>query len=196
MQARGTIDVSIINYCTGAMTLRCLQSVLKDLPPDSQVFIVDNASGDGSDILIEDWLKRNPSAPAHLVRSPRNTGFSGGHNLGISAGSSVFILLLNSDAELHPGCLARLLAAARADPGAGLFFSCLEDPDGTVQTSCFRFPGFASEIIRGAASAPVTALLKRWDVPLERPPDPEQVDWASCRCLLELGHSVSELRGG
>jgi hypothetical protein len=127
------------------------------------------------------------------VRSATNSGFSGGHNQGIAAGTGDYVLILNSDAELRPGCLDTLVAAAEADPGAGLVAPRLEDPDGTVQTSCFRFPSAASEVIRGAGSGPVTAALKRWDMPLGPHPDPTRIDWASFACILLRRRMIEEI---
>ncbi|MFD0978638.1 glycosyltransferase family 2 protein [Tropicimonas aquimaris] len=188
---RAYVTISIINYRTAELTLACLRSVLADLAGDAdrpatdgRIIIVDNASGDGSAEAIADWIAANPDAPVELVRSTENTGFSGGHNLGMAACESEFTLVLNSDAELRPGCLAALLAAAEAHPEAGLFAPRLVGEDGTVQTSSFRFPGAASELIRGAGSGPVTALLKSHEVAIGPAPAPAEIQWASFACIL------------
>ena len=190
-----TLGVSIINYNTGPLTIDCVISVLADLDGlDAQVVVVDNASADGSADTIAAWIAAQPApCPVRLVRSPVNTGFSGGHNIGIAAAPAEFHLLLNSDASLRPGALRALLDAADAVPDAGLFGPRIEHEDGTQQTSCFRFPGPASELISAAASGPVTALLKRHDVPLDMPPDPASIDWASFACILLRGAMVTRL---
>jgi len=80
------IAISIINYRTGDMTIAAVQSVLDalgDQPGD--VVVVDNASGDGSADQIADWITQTGDARVQLVRSDLNTGFSGGHNLGMAA---------------------------------------------------------------------------------------------------------------
>ena len=189
------LTVSIINYNTGPMTIDCVKSVLADLGGlDGEVIVVDNASADGSADEIADWIAAQaPPCPVRLVRSPTNTGFSGGHNLGMGAQEADFHLLLNSDALLRPGALQALLAAAQAAPAAGMLAPRIEHEDGTQQTSCFRFPGPASELIAGAMSGPVTRLLKRHDVPLKMPPDPDSIDWASFACILLRGAMVAQL---
>ncbi|MEO1196943.1 MAG: glycosyltransferase family 2 protein [Pseudomonadota bacterium] len=189
------IAISIINYCTGDMTIAAVESVLEDLGErPGPVVVVDNASPDGSADQIEAWVTARGDARVKLVRSTTNTGFSGGHNQGMAAApDAAFYLILNSDALLRPGFFDAIEAAAQAHPGAGLIACQLEGEDGTPQQSCFRFASPASEVIRGAASGPVTAVLKRRVVALDLPPDPDQIEWASFACILLRGEMVRAL---
>lgn len=194
--ARVTLNVSIINYRTAETTIRCLESLLPALDGcDARVSLVDNASGDGSAERLADWIAARPAADrarVALIRSPRNGGFSAGHNLGMAAQPARFHLILNSDALVRPGAPAALLAAAEATPRAGLIAPRLEYEDGTAQISAFRRPSPLSELIRGAASGPVTRLLRRWDVPLPLSPDPGEVDWVSFACVLLSAEAAAE----
>ena len=187
--------VSIINYRTAELTLGCIASVLPDLAGhDAEIVVVDNRSDDGSAEIIERWIAAQvPPVPVRLLRSATNSGFSGGHNQAMAACPAAAVLVLNSDAVLRPGCIAALLAAAEAAPRVGLFAPQLEYEDGTVQISCFRFHGPASELIRGAATGPVTRALKHRDVPLGMPPAPDQIEWASFACILLRGAMVREI---
>jgi N-acetylglucosaminyl-diphospho-decaprenol L-rhamnosyltransferase len=189
------IAISIINYRTGPMTIACVTSVLADIGDlDAQVVVVDNASGDGSADQIADWIAAQPAGtPVRLVRSERNTGFSGGHNLGMAAVRAGHYLILNSDALLRPRFLAHILAAADANPRAGLVAPQIETDDGDIQISCFRFHSPASELIRGAASGPVTRVLQRHVVALPPRADPEAVEWASFACILLRGEMVDQI---
>ncbi|MGB7243706.1 MAG: glycosyltransferase family 2 protein [Sulfitobacter sp.] len=189
------IVISIINYRTAELTIACVQSVLDDLSGiAARIVVVDNNSGDGSARVIADWIGTLPAdAPVSLILSPTNSGFSGGHNQGIGAHRADYYLVLNSDAILRPGCLAALLETARSKPDIGLFAPRLEYDDGTRQTSCFRFPSPLSEVIRGACSGPVTKLLKRYDIPLDMPPAPDQIDWASFACIMLSGRMIDAL---
>jgi GT2 family glycosyltransferase len=189
------IAISIINYCTADLTINCVRSVLKDIGAlPAQVVIVDNASGDGSADRIADWIGTLPdTAPVTLVRSPLNTGFSGGHNLGIAAVAAETYLVLNSDAILRPGFLHAILAVADAHPEAGLIAPRIETEDGAVQVSQFRFHSPWSELIRGAETGPVTKVLKHHVVALSPPADPAEVEWASFACILLRGSMVKAL---
>ncbi|MBI1173623.1 glycosyltransferase [bacterium] len=183
---RRALTVSIINYRTGALTLQCLASALTNIAGlDASIVVVDNASGDGSAEEIESWIAtQDPPVPVTLVRSATNSGFSGGHNQGMAAGPADFYLILNSDALLRPGFCRTMLATAADHPRAGLFAPRIEYEDGTQQTSCFRFPSPLSELIRGAASGPITRIFARADVPLAMPPAPDEIGWASFACIL------------
>ena len=180
------IAISIINFRTEALTLQCVRSALDSLDGiDGQVVVVDNASEDGSAEAIAAWIDAQPTGtPVKLVSSETNSGFSGGHNQGIRACDAEFYLLLNSDALLRPGFCANILAAAEARPKDGLFAPRIEHDDGDVQTSCFRFPGPASEMVRSACTGFVTKALKRFEVALGPDPDPNQIEWASFACIL------------
>ena len=187
MSAR--ISVSIINYRTGQLTIDCVQSVIDAAraAPDIAVetVIVDNASGDGSADQIAAWIDAHDLGDqVHLVRSPTNSGFSGGHNQGIAARNSDFVLVLNSDAALRPGVFPALMDAAAARPDAGFFAPRLEDPDGTPQVSCFRAHSPQSELIRAAGTGPVTRLLRRHEVALGLHPSPDNIEWVSFACVL------------
>ena len=183
------IAVSIINYRTGAMTLDCVRSVLAAAAEETglriDTVVIDNDSGDGSAEMIADWIEeQGVQDRVRLLRSATNSGFSGGHNQGIAATDSAFVLILNSDAALRPGFFGPLMAAARAHPEAGFFSPRLEEPDGTPQVGGFRFHSPFSELIRAAVSGPVTRLLQNHVVPLGPDPDPSQVGWVSFACVL------------
>lgn len=189
------LAVSIINFRTGALTLDCLRSVLADIGDlDLRVVVVDNASGDGSAEMIADWIAAQPpGTPVTLVRSATNSGFSGGHNQGIAAVPAEHYLVLNSDAVLRPGFLRAILAAADAEPAAGLVAPRIETEGGEAQISCFRFHGPASELIRGAASDPVSRFLAWRDVPLAHPVQADEIEWASFACILLRGEMVRQI---
>lgn len=192
--------VSIINYRTAQMTQDCVRSVLHDFDvsglsaDEARIVVIDNASGDGSDRLLTDWIAAEGLAPrVRLILSPANSGFSGGHNQGLAAGPADFYLVLNSDALLRPGFCRTMLEAAAADPRAGLFAPLLEYDDGTPQVSLFRLPDPANEIIRGAQTRQVTRLLARHDMPLPSPPEHEAIGWASFACILLRGSMVDQI---
>jgi GT2 family glycosyltransferase len=186
--------VSIINYRTAQATLRCVQSVLDAAGEVGiEVVIVDNCSEDGSAEEIERWIGSQSRGLVRLIRSASNSGFSAGHNQGIAAARAEFYFLLNSDAIVRPGIFASLLAAARARPEVGLFAPRIEHEDGEVQVSCFRFPTPLSELIRGAASGPITKLFARREVALRMPPSPSQIEWVSFAGVMLRGRMIEQI---
>jgi GT2 family glycosyltransferase len=189
------IVVSIINFRTPQMTCECVASVLQDIQGiDAEIVIVDNASGDGSADVIADWIAQQPEgAPLTLVRSPTNSGFSGGHNQGIGAAQGAYYLVLNSDALIRPGFFKTILDIADANPKAGLISPSILSEAGEPEVGAFRFHSPLSELIRAAETGPLTKLLKNHVVALQPPANPLEVEWVSFACVLLRGRMVNEI---
>jgi hypothetical protein len=110
--------VVVVNYEGGAANLHCLASAVADGVPAERIVFVDNASTDGA---LTSVLAAHPGL--RTIVNDANVGFGHAANQGLElarrAGAGA-VLLLNNDAELVPGCLAELLAAAAARPDAGV----------------------------------------------------------------------------
>jgi hypothetical protein len=95
-----------------------------------------------------------------------------------------FVWLLNPDTVVLSGALRELLGFMQANPEAGLAGSRLENPDGSVQRSAFRFPSVAAEIDNGLRLGLVTRLLSRKVIAPEPPVAATRTDWLSGASLL------------
>lgn len=108
---------------------QCLRSLrAQTIPVD--VIVVDDRSPD-------DTLERMREAFPDLVilANDTNRGFSASCNVGISAGSSEFVMLLNSDVVAEPDLAERVLAAfAEAGDDVGSIAPVLLDPEGKVDS--------------------------------------------------------------
>jgi N-acetylglucosaminyl-diphospho-decaprenol L-rhamnosyltransferase len=200
VQGNPDIVVSVINYRTADLTISCLASALEEIARAGaegirgHVVVTDNASGDGSAEAIEAWIARQAAdAPVTFLRSDTNTGFSGGHNIGMGHMPAEFYLLLNSDGLLRPGFIATILAAARARPEMGFFAPRIEHEDATPQVSTFRFASPTSEFMRAINSGPVTKALRRREVAIGTDPGEAEIDWASFACILIRGAMVEQI---
>jgi GT2 family glycosyltransferase len=100
-------SVIVVNYNGGAFLPRCLAAVLAQVPPPADVLVVDNASADGSVDSLPPGVR--------LLRCPRNRGFAAAVNAGLAATQAPFVLTLNPDTELLPGCLAAAAEALEHD---------------------------------------------------------------------------------
>jgi GT2 family glycosyltransferase len=122
-----------------------------------EIVVVDNASTDGTPEAV-----RRAFPEVRLLESP-NDGYGAGANRGIAACSAPFVLLLNSDVVVRPGALRALADYLESHPRAGLAGPRLENPDGTLQRSCFAFLGTLRLAIEKTA-------LGRWlNGPYDRP---------------------------
>ena len=189
------IVVSIINYKTPDLTQTCAESALAALDGhDGHVVIVDNASGDGSVETLSAWVDTHPQkARMTFVASPQNTGFSGGHNIGIGTHQATHYLILNSDALLARDFFDVLMPVVAAHPESGFFAPRIDTEEGNAQASCFRFHSPTSEFVRAACTGFVTKALSRSVVSLGPDPDPSHIDWASGACILFRGAMVEEI---
>jgi N-acetylglucosaminyl-diphospho-decaprenol L-rhamnosyltransferase len=138
------ILVVVVNYRTPALTVECLRSLAADAAtvPGVRCVVVDNASGDDSVPVLESALAENGwGSWITFVRSDKNTGFAGGNNLGIAAGEPAeYVLLLNSDTVVHPGCLKRCLKVMEQDSRIGAMSCRVLNRDGSIQNVARRFP--------------------------------------------------------
>jgi GT2 family glycosyltransferase len=83
---------------------RLLASLQAQTTPPGECLVVDNGSTDGAPEYAE-------AAGARVIRMGRNTGFAAAVNRGIGEARGAWIAVLNSDVELEPDYLARLLEA-------------------------------------------------------------------------------------
>ena len=191
-----TTLVVIVNYRTGDLVIDCLRSLAEEIRAAAeqvgpvQVVVADNASNDGSAERIEEAIaSRGWGSWAQLRRLGRNGGFAWGNNAAIRPAMQGnlppdFVWLLNPDTVVLPGALRELLGFMQANPEAGLAGSRLENPDGSVQRSAFRFPSVAAEIDNGLRLGLVTRLLSRKVIAPEPPVAATRTDWLSGASLL------------
>lgn len=94
----------------GDTTGPCLATLTRSLD-DSRVelILVDNGSTDGSAGHCAAWSREHPSA--HYLPMPRNLGFAGGMNMGVSIATGEWVCLVNSDTLFPPGALEALIGA-------------------------------------------------------------------------------------
>jgi len=87
----------ILNWRNAEATIRCASALLNSCTEDSNIYIVDNNSGDGS---VEAFRDRFPIC--HILENTENSGYTGGNNLGLRAAffdRHDAVLILNNDVE-------------------------------------------------------------------------------------------------
>lgn len=115
------ISLVILMWNHGAMTLRCLKSVLQRSDYNNlEVIIVDNGSDLCETHIIENYVDNLESKRVLLVRNKENYGFAGGNNVGIKLATGEFIVVLNNDTEVSPGWIWRSLKHFYRNPKLGL----------------------------------------------------------------------------
>src|SRR5579859_7798728 len=110
---RGQASVLVVNYNGARFLPGCLDSLLASKAPYREVIVVDNASTDGSLLVLEryPWVK--------VVKSSSNVGFAGGNNLGLRHCLGEYVLLLNNDTVVPAGFLQPLVEYLEQHPKVG-----------------------------------------------------------------------------
>ena len=112
------VAVIVVAYNSGELTRLCLDSLRASDYSQSEVWVVDNASADGTVEAV-----RTAYPEVRLIPLPDNQGYVGGNNVGVqaarAAGADLFFLV-NNDTLLDSGCLTELVKAHQRHPKAGL----------------------------------------------------------------------------
>jgi GT2 family glycosyltransferase len=98
--------VVIVNWNGAKLLPPCLDAVRKQDMDDFETWVVDNASTDGSTLLLRErypWVR--------IVRNTENLGFAGGNNSALRQVATPFAVLLNNDAIPEPDWLSTTLAS-------------------------------------------------------------------------------------
>lgn len=137
------LSIIIVNWNVKDLLEKCLNSIYqKPQNLDFEVFVVDNASRDGS---VEMVKKKFPQVK--LMANKDNKGFAQANNQAIKEAAGEFILLLNPDTEILNGALAKMVGFMRKRLDCGILGCKLLNSDGTLQPSCRTFPDLYSQII-------------------------------------------------
>jgi N-acetylglucosaminyl-diphospho-decaprenol L-rhamnosyltransferase len=138
------LSVIIVNWNVQELLAGCLTSVYESLhgaPIEHEVWVVDNASSDGSVDMVR---QRFPQV--RLIANQENCGFAAANNQALVQAAGRFAVLLNPDTVVHNQALVGLQRFLLQTPGAGMAGPRLIYADGRFQHSAFRFPSLAQAL--------------------------------------------------
>ena len=109
------LSIVIVNYNVRHFLEQCLHSVVKAARTiEHELFVVDNASVDGSCHMV-----REKFPEARLIENHHNAGFSAANNQAIKESTGDFILLLNPDTVVEEDTLVKVIRFMEEHPDAG-----------------------------------------------------------------------------
>lgn len=112
---RVTLSIIIVSYNVKDLLEKCLASVSRATETiDSEVFIVDNASTDGSAELLPALFPG-----FHFISNTTNTGFAKANNQALALCTGEFVLFLNPDTLVPADCFQLCIAFMHEHPEAG-----------------------------------------------------------------------------
>jgi GT2 family glycosyltransferase len=141
--------IIICNYNKSDCVLECIQCILEQKFTDYDIYVVDNASTDGSAQAIREKY----GDCVTLIVNKENLGGSGGFNTGLKAAYEKgypYLMCVDNDAMLDENAVGTLASFLDAHPEAGMAASkvChLEDPDYIQQFGqTIDFQSFCTEV--------------------------------------------------
>jgi N-acetylglucosaminyl-diphospho-decaprenol L-rhamnosyltransferase len=184
------VSVIIVSHNTREELLQCLAS-LAGVSVPLEIVVVDNASADGSADAVAQLFPQ-----VHLLRNGDNAGFGRANNQGLAVTRAPFVLLLNSDAELRPGCLETLVGLLRDRARVGIVAPRTVEADGAVQVS------FGTELtplrewrqrrlVHGVKRRQPAALKAAADAAARE----HEPAWVSASCLLARREALAAVGG-
>ncbi|MGB0368706.1 MAG: glycosyltransferase family 2 protein, partial [Flavobacteriales bacterium] len=109
------LTIVIVNYNVQHFLEQCLQSVVVAIKNvESEVFVVDNNSIDGSVAMVEEKF---PSVK--LIANKENVGFSKANNQAMEIAKGEYVLLLNPDTLVEEDTFERVVSFMDAHQDAG-----------------------------------------------------------------------------
>ena len=103
---------------------------------DYEVFIVDNASTDGSIEMVKKLFPKT-----RLIENKQNLGFAAANNQAIKQSKGSYVLLLNSDVQVSPDTFDTMLQFMDNNPTVAISGCRVERSDGSLDKACRRsFP--------------------------------------------------------
>ena len=121
------VSVLIVNFNVKELLLQCLEALYTNTDVPIEVVVVDNASVDGSSDAVAEHFP-----DVKLVRSAKNHGFGRANNVGLELCNGRFVLLLNPDVTVDPGCVGRLADFLLTRQDAAAVGPQLRFPNGDV----------------------------------------------------------------
>ena len=114
-----SVTALVVTWDSATDIERCLRSLDAVEHEPLEIVVLDNASRDDTTDRVEAFRASGQRHPLTLVRLPRNQGFCGAVNLGISTSTADAILLVNPDATIEPDALGHLVRVLVEHPDCG-----------------------------------------------------------------------------
>lgn len=184
------LSVVIVNWNTRELLSDCLRSVYETAEGIRfEVFVVDNASTDGSAAMVRD---RFPLV--RLIENLENVGFARANNQAMRQANGRYALLLNSDTILTANNLLALMQFGNDHPYAGIVGVKLVNADGTFQAAFNDFPTWQSVLLE-TWGMPQRFSRNRYypSYPPEESMDARPCNWVGGACLLARRAAIEKV---
>lgn len=130
------ISIVIVNWNTRELLKNCLESVVRTVHDlIYEVIVVDNASTDGSVVMLQDLFPQ-----VRIIANDENRGFGAANNQAFQTMQGRYALLLNTDTVLTEDAVRDLFSFMESHPSAAMSCGQLLNRDDSKQNSIAAFP--------------------------------------------------------
>jgi GT2 family glycosyltransferase len=111
---RPKVSATIVTYNAEHHIVRCLETLLAQTYPCSEIIVVDNGSADTTCALAGNFRG------VRIIQNLANSGYCAAQNQAISASSGDWIICLNPDTTLQSDCVEQLVLAGELHSAIGI----------------------------------------------------------------------------
>lgn len=129
------LSVIIVAYNSEEFISKCISSILKFLPKNCEVIVVDNNSNDGTLDML-----RKFQAKIKILEPKANLGFAKAANLASAEAYGEYFFILNPDTEIKSNIFDELIEFYGSDENIGIVSPKLITPNGKIQASAKKEP--------------------------------------------------------
>lgn len=158
-------------------------SLLKRLPKDTEIIILDNDSTDST----VDILSKYPVIK--LIKSDKNLGFGKGCNKAASQAAGEYLLFLNPDVEIDEN-IPQMVDFLERNPKVGILVPKLLDSDGKPQNSVTKIP-----TLLGAIKEFILGMKNEYSEYYPNVSDPTEIEGAYGAAFLIKKNLFNKLKG-
>jgi GT2 family glycosyltransferase len=128
------LSITIVNWNTKNHLANCLDSIYQNAKDAAfEIIVVDNDSDDNSAEMV-----RAKFPQVTLIENNENVGFGAANNQAIRISQGRYVLILNPDTLVLPGCLDQLMDLLASRPDVGAVGPKVVNVDGSIQLPCIR----------------------------------------------------------
>ena len=192
-----SISTIIVTHNSSDEIGACIESVISQSEnPPAEIIVVDNASSDATPGIVHSFSKEHDNVT--VLQNDANHGFTKANNQGVQRAEGEYIFFLNPDTVLKENALQALTGEISRNRGIGAIAPQLRFTDGTVQSSCRRFPGYRwiiFEMLGLTRLFPNSHLFNGWKMGDFDHQSPRMVDQPAGAALMVRRSTLTELGG-
>jgi GT2 family glycosyltransferase len=131
------VSAVLVSYNTKELTLKAISCLSPDVCEleSCEIFVVDNDSKDGTVDAV-----RSEYPTVNIIQNSQNLGFGAANNQAFEKCKGDYVLLVNTDAFVHSGCIIRLFDFLDKHSDVAVVAPRVLNSDGSIQASVHPFP--------------------------------------------------------